>query len=232
MVVLIHGGFHNKKCWGKVVDLLSENGENVVPVSVPGHTYDSVDELKDLNIQKCVNGIISQIPDNGEKIVLVLHSMAGIFLYNLYKCIGHNRIEKIICISCCIPKHGETMLESLNGLIYYFAKFCVKRIKVVNGLPKWIAKCFFGNGMNKKQYDCLYQSLWGEGTNLLKERIEYCNINSDITWIYTINDKAILPKMQNVYIHNLKKVKQIIKIDAPHDAMISNPKDIAKVILN
>lgn len=200
-------------------------------MSVPGHTYDSIDELKSLTIHRCVDGIINQIPDNGEKIILVLHSMAGIFLYHLYKRIGNDRIEKIICISCCIPENGETMLESLNGLMYYFAKFCVDRIKVVNRIPKIIAKCFFGNGMNKKQYECLYQSLWGEGTNLLKEKMEYCNINSDITWIYTINDKALSPKMQDDYIHNLKKVKKVIKIAAPHDVMISNPEEVAEIIL-
>ena len=37
MYVLIHGGFHNNKCWHDVEQILRKNGKKVTSVLLPGH---------------------------------------------------------------------------------------------------------------------------------------------------------------------------------------------------
>lgn len=98
----------------------------------------------------CVESIINQIGETDEKLTLVFHSMAGIFIYDTYKKIGKEQIESIYCVACCIPAAGGTMSDILKGPLHSFASFCAGKIQVVKRFPKILALAIFGNGMNKK----------------------------------------------------------------------------------
>ena len=187
--------------------------------------------LKDINVTACVESIINQIGETDEKLTLVFHSMAGIFIYDTYKKIGKEQIESIYCVACCIPAAGETMSDILKGPLHSFASFCAGKIQVVKRFPKILALAIFGNGMNKKQREKLYSSLCGESTNLLFERINECKLETSIKWILPTKDRALNPKQQRVYMNNIGNIKSIIKLTAPHDVMISHPEEVAKILL-
>lgn len=148
--VLIHGGFHNNKCWHDVEQILRKNGKKVTSVLLPGHNETDIERLKDINVTACVESIINQIGETDEKLTLVFHSMAGIFIYDTYKKIGKEQIESIYCVACCIPAAGGTMSDILKGPLHSFASFCAGKIQVVKRFPKILALAIFGNGMNKK----------------------------------------------------------------------------------
>ena len=124
MYVLIHGGFHNNKCWHDVEQILRKNGKKVTSVLLPGHNETDIERLKDINVTTCVESIINQIGETDEKLTLVFHSMAGIFIY---------------CVACCIPAAGETMSDILKGPLHSFASFCAGKIQVVKRFPKILA---------------------------------------------------------------------------------------------
>lgn len=229
--VLIHGGFHNNKCWHDVEQILRKNGKKVTSVLLPGHNETDIERLKDINVTTCVESIINQIGETDEKLTLVFHSMAGIFIYDTYKKIGKEQIESIYCVACCIPAAGETMSDILKGPLHSFASFCAGKIQVVKRFPKILALAIFGNGMNKKQREKLYSSLCGESTNLLFERINECKLETSIKWILPTKDRALNPKQQRVYMNNIGNIKSIIKLTAPHDVMISHPEEVAKILL-
>lgn len=231
MYVLIHGGFHNNKCWHDVEQILRKNGKKVTSVLLPGHNETDIERLKDINVTACVESIINQIGETDEKLTLVFHSMAGIFIYDTYKKIGKEQIESIYCVACCIPAAGETMSDILKGPLHSFASFCAGKIQVVKRFPKILALAIFGNGMNKKQREKLYSSLCGESTNLLFERINECKLETSIKWILPTKDRALNPKQQRVYMNNIGNIKSIIKLTAPHDVMISHPEEVAKILL-
>ena len=60
MYVLIHGGFHNNKCWHDVEQILRKNGKKVTSVLLPGHNETDIERLKDINVTACVESIINQ----------------------------------------------------------------------------------------------------------------------------------------------------------------------------
>lgn len=207
---------------------LLEKEESVL---LPGHNETDIERLKDINVTTCVESIINQIGETDEKLTLVFHSMAGIFIYDTYKKIGKEQIESIYCVACCIPAAGETMSDILKGPLHSFASFCAGKIQVVKRFPKILALAIFGNGMNKKQREKLYSSLCGESTNLLFERINECKLETSIKWILPTKDRALNPKQQRVYMNNIGNIKSIIKLTAPHDVMISHPEEVAKILL-
>lgn len=203
----------------------------VLQSPIPGHNETDIERLKDINVTACVESIINQIGETDEKLTLVFHSMAGIFIYDTYKKIGKEQIESIYCVACCIPAAGETMSDILKGPLHSFASFCAGKIQVVKRFPKILALAIFGNGMNKKQREKLYSSLCGESTNLLFERINECKLETSIKWILPTKDRALNPKQQRVYMNNIGNIKSIIKLTAPHDVMISHPEEVAKILL-
>lgn len=217
--------------WHDVEQILRKNGKKVTSVLLPGHNETDIERLKDINVTTCVESIINQIGETDEKLTLVFHSMAGIFIYDTYKKIGKEQIESIYCVACCIPAAGETMSDILKGPLHSFASFCAGKIQVVKRFPKILALAIFGNGMNKKQREKLYSSLCGESTNLLFERINECKLETSIKWILPTKDRALNPKQQRVYMNNIGNIKSIIKLTAPHDVMISHPEEVAKILL-
>ena len=202
-----------------------------LPLPENWKTIPYIERLKDINVTACVESIINQIGETDEKLTLVFHSMAGIFIYDTYKKIGKEQIESIYCVACCIPAAGETMSDILKGPLHSFASFCAGKIQVVKRFPKILALAIFGNGMNKKQREKLYSSLCGESTNLLFERINECKLETSIKWILPTKDRALNPKQQRVYMNNIGNIKSIIKLTAPHDVMISHPEEVAKILL-
>lgn len=173
---------------------LRKNGKNVMTVSLPGHNETVVERLKDINGSVCVVSIINQIVEIDEKLTLVFHSMAGIFIYDVYRGLRKEQIEDIYCIACCIPSAGETMLDVLKDPLHSFASFCAGKTQVVKKFPKILAPAIFGNGMSKKQREKSYASLCGESTSLLFERINECKLEIPIKWILTTKDGALNPK--------------------------------------
>lgn len=229
-----------EKPYNNMTDMLDELEETIWkcirgPYAFWGHSMGGkiayIERLKDINVTTCVESIINQIGETDEKLTLVFHSMAGIFIYDTYKKIGKEQIESIYCVACCIPAAGETMSDILKGPLHSFASFCAGKIQVVKRFPKILALAIFGNGMNKKQREKLYSSLCGESTNLLFERINECKLETSIKWILPTKDRALNPKQQRVYMNNIGNIKSIIKLTAPHDVMISHPEEVAKILL-
>lgn len=127
MYVLIHGGFHNNKCWHDVEQILRKNGKKVTSVLLPGHNETDIERLKDINVTACVESIINQIGETDEKLTLVFHPWRE-FLYMIHiRRLEKKQIESIYCVACCIPAAGETMSDILKGPLHSFASFLCRK---------------------------------------------------------------------------------------------------------
>ena len=50
-------------------------------------------------------------------------------------------------------------------------------------------------------------------------------------WILTKRDRALRPRLQRQFISSLGGVDNVFELDTCHDAMISEPTELAKIIL-
>lgn len=117
MYVLIHGGFHNNKCWHDVEQILRKNGKKVTSVLLPGHNETDIERLKDINVTTCVESIINQIGETMSDILKgPLHSFASF-------CAGKiqvvKRFPKILALAIfgngMNKKQREKLYSSLCG---------------------------------------------------------------------------------------------------------------------
>ncbi len=51
------------------------------------------------------------------------------------------------------------------------------------------------------------------------------------TWIITLRDRSLRPGRQRAFIANLGNVDEVLEIDTCHDAMISEPEQLAQMLL-
>lgn len=72
--VLVHGGFHDSRCWERLIPLLSRPA---LAVDLPGRGTRPA-KMEDVTLEACVRSVIADIERAGlSRVVLVGHSMGG-----------------------------------------------------------------------------------------------------------------------------------------------------------
>jgi pimeloyl-ACP methyl ester carboxylesterase len=87
--------------------------------------------------------------------------------------------------------------------------------------------------MDRAQRRVIADSLCPEAGWLMAERVSRQGFDGTIphTWVLTRRDRGLTPAQQRRSIENLGGVEECIELDAPHDAMVSHPDDLADILL-
>ena len=75
--------------------------------------------------------------------------------------------------------------------------------------------------------------LYAESLRILTEKVSPYGMPDDIprTWILTLRDRALAPKLQRKYIEALGGVQTLIEVDTCHCLMLSQPKRLADILV-
>tara|TARA_R110000772_G_scaffold268731_1_gene398344 strand:+ start:53021 stop:53761 length:741 start_codon:yes stop_codon:yes gene_type:complete len=234
-LVFIHGGQHSKSCWQPTIDAIRKYNPsaNILAVNLPGHG-DNPGDLATLSIAQCVNDVTSQIlATSPQRVILIGHSMAGITIPGVTEKLGKALVSKIIFLACCIPPNGQRVLDTLHPPMSIVAKVAAKITAVSPPFPRILASWVFANGMTKQQKNLVFNDLRAESTMVTKERIDRSNFPKvPMDWIITMQDRAVRPSLQRKFIKNLGGVDKIFELNTCHDAMISEPDQLANLILS
>ncbi len=99
-------------------------------------------------------------------------------------------------------------------------------------LPGPIATWMFANGMPKEQKRAVVAGLVPESAAVTKEAVDRSRMpDLPTTWIITLRDRSLRPGRQRAFIANLGNVDEVLEIDTCHDAMISEPEQLAQMLL-
>jgi hypothetical protein len=76
--------------------------------------------------------------------------------------------------------------------------------------------------------------LCAESLRILVETVSRRGMPDDIprTWILTLRDRAISPKVQRKYIESLGGVQTLIQMDTCHCLMVSEPERLAEIFVD
>jgi pimeloyl-ACP methyl ester carboxylesterase len=235
MIVFIHGGNHDKTCWDPTIESINKLAPSckTLAINLPGRS-DNLGDPKNLNIAKFVESATVQImATKPESITLVGHSMAGVILPGVAANLGIPLLKRMIFVACSIPEEGKSILDTLQPPINIIGKFSVKRGASMPALPSFLALQLFGNGMNKQQKEKMKKSLCTETTRIIIESVDRSNMPEvPMTWVLTKRDRSLRPSMQRKFMKNLGGIDDIEELDTCHDAMISEPDKLAKIIVD
>ncbi len=107
--VLVHGAWQAPYVWDAVKTELSNNGNKVIAVELPGHGSDSTATYT-LSIDAYRDKVIEAISAVDEKVILVGHSMGGMVVSAVAEKIP-SRISKVVYIGAFLPVNGQALVD-------------------------------------------------------------------------------------------------------------------------
>ena len=91
-ILLLHGAWHNGKCWEKVSSILNKNGYETEALTLPGN---GDNDSKNVTYEDYVNYVCDKISAQAEKVIVVGHSSAGHVLQMALPKVA-DKVEKVI----------------------------------------------------------------------------------------------------------------------------------------
>jgi pimeloyl-ACP methyl ester carboxylesterase len=233
-LVLVHGGEHAADCWDLTVAELGrqEPALRVLAVDLPGHGGEP-GELATATIADWVDCVVSHVDAARlDEVVVVGHSLAGLTVPGVVTKLGSARVREMILIAASVPPQGVAIVDTLSGPIAWYARRSA-RIGKSMSMPALLARRSFCNGMTRDQRQFTLSRLCPESTAVLMEPADRSALPDDVhrTWILTTRDKSLSPANQRRSIDALGGVNTVISIDTCHDAMVSEPRRLAQVLV-
>jgi pimeloyl-ACP methyl ester carboxylesterase len=233
-LVLVHGGEHAADCWDLTVAELARQKPElwVLAVDLPGHGEEPGD-LATATIADWVDCVVSHVDAAGlDEVVVVGHSLAGLTVPGVVAKLGPRRVREMILMAASVPPQGVAIVDTLSGPIAWYARRSARLGKSMS-MPALLARRSFCNGMTRDQRTFTLSRLCPESTAVIMEPVDRSELPDDVprTWILTLRDKSLSPTNQRRSIAALGGVKTIIPIDTCHDAMVSEPRRLAQILI-
>jgi pimeloyl-ACP methyl ester carboxylesterase len=233
-IVLVHGACSHSGCWTPTIAALAARAPNVrvLAVDLPGRGRAAV-PLAGVTLGRCVDEVVRQIEAAGlGDVVLVGHSLAGAILPGVATRLGSGRVQHLVFLTCAVPPEGGSVVDVLRGPLRAIAAVAARR-RSPTRLPTFVALATFANGMDREQRRVVAESLCPEAGWLIGEAVSRQGFSPTIprTWILTRRDRGLTPTQQRRSIDNLGGVDECVELDAPHDAMVSHPDELADALL-
>ena len=107
--MLVHGAWHDARCWQPLVPLLADPGHTVHTPDLPGHGQNPAD-MDSINLKK-YSSYISQLIDNiDDEVVLVGHSMSGMVVSQVAE-ERPGRLARLVYLSAYLPRDGQSLFD-------------------------------------------------------------------------------------------------------------------------
>ena len=233
-LVLVHGGEHAADCWDLTVAELRRQAPQlrVLAVDLPGRGRKPGDLASD-TIADWVDSICADIEDAGLGVVVVVgHSMAGVTVPGVVARLASARVREMILVAAFVPPQGSAIVDTLAGPLAWFARRGARIGKPMK-VPAAAARFAFCNGMTSEQRKFTLSRLYTESVRIPTEPVDRSRMPDDVprTWIMTTRDRALSIQSQRDSIAALGGVDKVITVPACHDVMISDPKTVARILV-
>jgi pimeloyl-ACP methyl ester carboxylesterase len=109
--LLVHGAWHNGRCWERVVPLLEAAGHRVFAPSLTGYGDKAHLLGPEVGLDTHVDDVVGLIGDHDlTDVVLVGHSYAGLVVSSAANRVP-DRVAHLVYLDAMVPEDGESALE-------------------------------------------------------------------------------------------------------------------------
>jgi pimeloyl-ACP methyl ester carboxylesterase len=233
-LVLVHGGGMAADSWELTFEEIHRLAPEltVLALDMPGRRNKPGD-LREMTIADYVASLVGDIESAGvDDIVMVGHSMGGMMLPGVITKLGAARVREMIFAAAFLPPEGTSIVDSSPWLIARVARRIAKK-NVPSVTPKWLVRFGYMNGVPSRRRRFMTGKLYAESLRILTEKVSRRGMPDEIprTWILTLGDRALAPKLQRRYIEALGGVQTVIEMDTCHFMMISEPERLASILV-
>ena len=227
--VLVHGAWHGKWCWDKVVQELERQGHQATAVDLPGHGSDRT-PVAQVTLEAYVARVCEALRNAAQPVFLVGHSMGGGVITRSAE-LEPERVRKLIYVAGILPRDGQNMAEILswdqNSLIVKNQLLSEDKLSVTVR-EEALADIFYS--------DCSADDISRAKSLLVPQSIAPVIAPIHVTperfgriprlYIATLQDRAIIPALQS-RMYSATPCEQVIPLDTSHSPFFSSATALA-----
>jgi pimeloyl-ACP methyl ester carboxylesterase len=233
-LVIVHGGGLAADSWELTVEEIHRLAPElaVLALDMPGRR-DKPGDLRETTIADLIDSLVADIESSGSQdIVIVGHSIGGMTLPGVATKLGAAGIREMIFAAAFLPPEGTSIVDGLPWLLARIARSFAKG-GVPRETPRWLVRFAYLNGVSAHRRLFMTGKLYPESLRILTEKVSRRGMPDDIprTWILTLRDRALAPKLQRKNIAALGGVQTLIEIDTCHMLMVSEPERLASILV-
>ena len=225
-MVLVHGGGLGKECWDPMLPFLDGD---VLPVDLPGRG-DRPADLSKIGVADFVDAVVDDIVARDlYDVVLVGHSLAGMTIPQVAARVP-NRIRALVFVSCTVPRDGESSYDTLDPEIRALSDQS-PRDELTTLDPEIAEAVFYNDVTDPAVLEWALSLLVPEAPASVTDPMVLESMPRDIrrVWIRLNDDRIVVPEKQDRFMENLGGC-EVIELDAGHMAMVSRPRDLARLL--
>ncbi len=245
---MVHGAGQGAWSWGRVWGYLTAPVEHppslyktrranrVYPLDLPGHGADAEGDTGDVRLEECVQAIPRVIERQGLKdVVVVAHGFAASIVLQASTQLQEPP-KRIVLLAGMVPQQQRSMVSVLPSR----ARIGFKAMSAMSGLvgkglklPRGVIYNQLCNGMDPME---VVHSLGHFGpipTKVMttKVSLEQAEPPSPVTYVVLSQDKVLPPDLQYRMARRVPGA-EVVNLDACHQVMLSNPKELADLLLS
>jgi len=235
--LLLHGAWHGKWCWEKVIPLLQKENVQVIAPNLPGHEEEKR-TFVGITLRTYVDFVKELIHSLPGPVYLVGHSLAGVIISQVAEEIPE-KIKKLIYVASLLPSHGsscvmEASMQEINNVGSLLSQSeqtnemlfdLSDPIKVKNAFYHCCTEEDFQAALKRLQPEPLLPMV--ETVTLSAER--FGKVKK--VFIECMQDRGVDIHNQRRMINNAK-IKEVISLECDHSPFLSMPGPLAKALLN
>lgn len=215
-IVLVHGAWTDGSSWHKVIEILQQQGYEVIAAQLSLHTIEED--------TKIVERIIAM---QNAPTILVGHSYGGVVITNAS---NSPHIIGLIYVSAFAPKKKETMKQILS---HFPQMESAKYIKLDSDGFLWIKRStfseYFSQDLDKKETDILSAVQKPISADIFTQTVQFVGWKKMPSWyLLAEQDRQLHPDAQlwmadRIHAH-------ITSLTASHAVLLSHPHEVVNLI--
>jgi len=229
--VLVHGAWQAPYVWEAVKTALTNEGNNVTVVELPGHGSDNT-PISSITLYLYRDKVINAVSKINGKVILVGHSLGGMIISSVAEQTP-TKIEKLVYLSAYLPASGQSLLslamtdpgsalgDSVNNVP-------ILKVDATNGildvLHSQIVNVFIQDGTSQAQNLVLQnyrvEPLAPFATPVTLTAANFGSVEK--VYIKTLQDRVVSPGLQDRMIA-AAGVKAVYQLNTSHSSFLVKP---------
>lgn len=107
--ILVHGAWHDSRCWALLTPLLQEHGHRVLAPDLPGHGQSTLPPAR-ATLKAYVQTLFELVESCNEPVILLGHSMAGMAVTETAARLP-SRIRHLVYLCAYLPLPGDSVFS-------------------------------------------------------------------------------------------------------------------------
>jgi pimeloyl-ACP methyl ester carboxylesterase len=220
-IVLIHGAWHNGRCWNEVSRLLKKAGYEVEALTLPGN---GEGDSKNVSYEDYVNYIAKSLNAQKNKVIVVAHSSAG-HIVQMAVPKAKGKVEKIIFNNAWILPDGKSQFDFVPEEIKSNMREQAKKGNGAIPIDPGFVRGMLATQADDEQFNKLMDILVTQPLVIMETPVDakaFNELSIPMVLLYCTRDMSVPP---GAFLEMFKSLGDypVVEVECDHEGLFTNP---------